>query len=102
MKFPIQSLYGFYRNAVRNPRYRWWIVLGTLVYLLSPFDISPDFMPILGQIDDFVLVSMLLTEVSSLAFEKFKSRGSNGLETENDPTTEKSAPAIDVKAVSVD
>ena len=88
MKFPIQSLYGFYRNAVRNPRYRWWIVLGTLVYLLSPFDI--------------VLVSMLLTEVSSLAFEKFKSRGSNGLETENDPTTEKSAPAIDVKAVSVD
>ncbi len=45
---------------------------------------------------------MLLTEVSSLAFEKFKSRGSNGLETENDPTTEKSAPAIDVKAVSVE
>jgi uncharacterized membrane protein YkvA (DUF1232 family) len=73
-----------------------------LVYLLSPFDISPDFMPILGQIDDFVLVSMLLTEVSSLAFEKFKARGSNGLETENESTTEKSAPAIDVKAVSVD
>ncbi len=55
MKFPIQSLYGFYRNAVRNPRYRWWIVLGTLVYLLSPFDISPDFLPILGEVDDFVL-----------------------------------------------
>ncbi len=102
MKIPIQSLYGFYRNAVRNPRYRWWIVLGTLIYLLSPFDISPDFLPILGEVDDFVLVSMLLTEVSSLAFEKFKSRGSNGLETENDPTTEKSAPAIDVKAVSIE
>lgn len=96
MKFPIQSLYGFYRNAVRNPRYRWWIVLGTLVYLLSPFDISPDFLPILGQIDDFVLVSMLFTEVSSLAFEKFKSRDSNGLETENEPASENSAPAIDV------
>ena len=77
-------------------------MLGTLVYLLSPFDISPDFLPILGEIDDFVLVSMLLTEVSSLAFEKFKSRGSDSLETENDPTTEKSAPAIDVKAVSVE
>ena len=102
MKFPVQSLYGFYRNAVRNPRYRWWIVLGTLVYLLSPFDISPDFLPILGEIDDFVLVSMLLTEVSSLAFEKFKSRGSDAVEAENESTGEQSAPAIDVKAVSVD
>ena len=102
MKFPVQSLYGFYRNAVRNPRYRWWIILGTLVYLLSPFDISPDFLPVLGEIDDFVLVSMLLTEVSSLAFEKFKSRGSDVLETENPTTERETAPAIEVKAVSVE
>jgi uncharacterized membrane protein YkvA (DUF1232 family) len=100
MKFPVQSLYGFYRNAVRNPRYRWWIILGTLVYLLSPFDISPDFLPILGEVDDFVLVSMLLTEVSSLAFEKFKSRSSGVLETEN--STTQTNPAIEVKAVSLD
>ncbi len=100
MKFPIQSLYGFYRNAVRNPRYRWWIILGTLVYLLSPFDISPDFLPILGEIDDFVLVSMLLTEVSSLAFEKFKSRQPDILVTKN--STTETSPVIDVEAVSID
>ena len=45
MKFNLQSLYGFYRNAIRNPKYRNWIILGTLIYVLSPFDISPDFFP---------------------------------------------------------
>ena len=57
MNFSIQSVYNWYRDTIRNPKYRWWIILGTLVYLLSPFDISPDFLPILGEIDDFVLSS---------------------------------------------
>lgn len=100
MKFPVQSLYGLYRNAVRNPRYRWWIILGTLVYLLSPIDISPDIIPIAGEIDDFILVTMLLTEVSQLAVEKFKSRQPNTIATE--PSTTQTDPAIEVKAVSID
>lgn len=68
------SIYNWYRNTLRHPKYRWWLVLGTLAYLLSPIDISPDFLPIVGQIDDVMLATLLVTEVSQLFIEKFKSR----------------------------
>jgi uncharacterized membrane protein YkvA (DUF1232 family) len=74
MKFPLASLYNLYRGALRNNRYRWWIILGTLVYLVSPLDISPDVFPIAGQIDDWMLVTLMLTEVSQLVWEKTKSK----------------------------
>ena len=67
------SIYNWYRNCIRNPKYRWWIILGTLVYLISPIDISPDFIPIAGALDDFVLVSLLVTEVSQLIMDRYKS-----------------------------
>lgn len=76
MSFSIQSLYNWYRNTVRNPKYRWWVVLATVVYLLSPFDISPDFLPIVGQIDDIALATLLISELSQMAIEYFKSRQS--------------------------
>ncbi|MFM2065069.1 MAG: hypothetical protein RLZZ507_4740, partial [Cyanobacteriota bacterium] len=25
MSFSIQSLYTWYRNVLRNPKYRWWV-----------------------------------------------------------------------------
>ena len=74
MKVSITSLYSWYRNTLRNSKYRWWIVLGTLAYLVSPFDIAPDFFPIVGQIDDFMIVTLLVTELSQLILDSFKSR----------------------------
>lgn len=68
------SIYNWYRNTLRHPKYRWWIIAGTLIYLVSPFDISPDFIPIVGEIDDVMLATLLVTEVSQLFLEKFKSR----------------------------
>ena len=73
MQVSITSIYNWYRNTLRHPKYRWWLVLGTLAYLLSPIDISPDFIPIVGQIDDVMLATLLVTEVSQLFIEKFKS-----------------------------
>lgn len=67
------SIYNWYRNTIRNPKYRWWLILGTLVYLISPIDIAPDFIPIVGVLDDFVLVSLLVTEVSQLVMDRYKS-----------------------------
>ncbi|MGF1512382.1 MAG: YkvA family protein [Elainellaceae cyanobacterium] len=49
-----------------HPRYRWLILLGSLLYVISPFDLSPDFVPILGQIDDFVVLVLLLSQVFRL------------------------------------
>ena len=74
MKFSISSIYDWYRQAIRHPKYGWWIVLGTLIYLISPFDISPDFIPIVGQIDDVMLAGLLIAEVSQIILEQYKSR----------------------------
>lgn len=101
MKFPLQALYGFYRNAIRNPKYRWWIVLGTLVYLLSPFDISPDMLPIAGQIDDVLLVTLMFTEVSTLLMEKLKRRDKDFEETVANDSTD-TPQTVDVDVVSMD
>ena len=93
MKISLTSLYNWYRNSIRNPKYRWWIILGTIVYLISPFDISPDFIPIVGELDDFVLVSLLVTEISQFALEKYKSRKQHQTAASNE--------TVDVKAETV-
>jgi uncharacterized membrane protein YkvA (DUF1232 family) len=63
---------NLFRQAVRNPKYRLWMIAGSLVYLLSPLDISPDVFPVLGWIDDGVVVTLLATEVSQLLLERRK------------------------------
>jgi len=98
MKINLQSLYGFYRNAIRNPKYRNWIILGTLVYVLSPFDISPDFFPLAGQIDDFFLLSIMLTEVSQMVLSSLK----NQKEKNSQSTENFTSKTVDVDAVSLD
>lgn len=103
MKFSVQSLYNWYRDLIRNPKYRWWVILGTLAYLASPIDIAPDFLPIVGQIDDFFLLSLLVSEVSGLVLEGWKARkGTADSQATNDSEGSTStASTIDVDAVSV-
>lgn len=36
------------------------ILLGTLIYVVSPIDFVPDFIPFIGQVDDILLVSLIL------------------------------------------
>jgi hypothetical protein len=57
---------------IRNPQYRWWIVLGTLAYLWSPIDILPDIFPIIGWIDDGLLATLLVSEISQLVLSRLK------------------------------
>jgi uncharacterized membrane protein YkvA (DUF1232 family) len=102
MKFSIQSLYTWYRNLLRNPKYRWWVVLGTLVYLVSPIDIAPDFIPIVGQIDDVFLLTLLVSEVSGLVIEGWKARKGNvGTEVADTEGSTSTGSTVDVDAVSV-
>ena len=96
---------NWYRRTLRNPKYRWWIILGSLVYLVSPLDISPDLMPIVGQIDDVAVLTLLISEIGQMLIERVQSRqgkqnnpaadGTNTSGTEQDNT-------VDVDAVSVD
>lgn len=101
MSFSIQSVYNWYRNTLRNPKYRWWIVLGTLAYLISPIDISPDFIPIAGQIDDVAIAALLVTEISQIALDYYKARKAKADEV-CDPTVDTAGDAtVEVNAVSV-
>jgi uncharacterized membrane protein YkvA (DUF1232 family) len=104
MKFSIESVYEWYRGLIRNPKYRWWVLLGTLVYFVSPIDVIPDIFPIVGQLDDVFLLTLLVSEFSQLLIEGFKSRqevkeAQNSASTSEDPS--KTAGTIDVDAVSV-
>ncbi|MDY7005121.1 MAG: YkvA family protein [Cyanobacteriota bacterium] len=103
MSFSIQSLYTWYRNTIRNPKYRWWIIAGTLAYVLSPFDISPDFIPVVGQIDDVAIVTLLVAEVSQMVVEYMKLRQGKDVavspDLNKDSTTTNAT--VDVDAVSV-
>lgn len=100
-------LHDLYRKALKHTKYRWVVIFGTLLYLVSPLDISPDVFPIIGWLDDGVVVSLLVTEVASLMSEQLQRKrkpGSNtdfvtesvAFDAESDAT-----PTITVEAVSV-
>lgn len=111
MNFSPQSIYAWYRQAIRNPRYRWLVILGTLAYIVSPFDILPDVIPFVGQIDDVMIVTILMAEVFQMAMERIKAPGSEGATAANpftEPAPSSTAEAavhgksvIDVDATSV-
>ncbi|MEO1148722.1 MAG: YkvA family protein [Cyanobacteria bacterium J06638_22] len=101
MKSPLHGLYDWYRATIRNPKYRWWIVLGTLAYLVFPFDIAPDFLPIVGQLDDALLVTLLFAEVSQVVIERVKAKKTEDGDTfaesvQDDPDS------VDVNAVVIE
>lgn len=48
------------RSLPRGVRVRLWLLVG---YLLSPIDIVPDFVPVVGYADDAVIVAVILRTV---------------------------------------
>lgn len=103
MNFSIQAVYNWYRNLLRNPKYRWWVILGTALYFISPIDIAPDFIPIVGELDDVFLLSLLVSEVSQMVIEGVKARKANreaSAPNAADGSTT-TASTVDVDAVSV-
>ena len=52
-----------YRLMVTDPRTPWLpriMLAAGIAYFLSPIDIIPDFVPLLGQADDLVIVGVLI------------------------------------------
>lgn len=91
------------RKVLRNPKYRFLAIIAGLVYFLSPIDIIPDAIPVLGWIDDGVIVSFLIAEVSQLMVDQIQARKKNN-PTQTETVRVDNIPVnnvIDVDAVSV-
>ena len=52
-----------YRLVLKHPKTPWLakLFLGlAIAYLLLPFDLIPDFIPVLGQLDDIIIIPVLV------------------------------------------
>jgi uncharacterized membrane protein YkvA (DUF1232 family) len=95
--FTVQSIYNWYREAMRHPQWRWLVIGGSLLYLVSPFDISPDIFPVIGWLDDGVIAGLLVAELSQIMMQRLKT-GKTTTETPPAATTATTAETVDVKA----
>ena len=62
----IPDCVGLVRGLIGDPRVprRWrWALAALLGYLVLPFDLVPDFLPVVGHVDDAVLVVVVLRGV---------------------------------------
>jgi uncharacterized membrane protein YkvA (DUF1232 family) len=56
------DIYALYK-AYRDPRVPWYvkiIILFLLGYFISPIDLIPDFIPVIGYIDDILIISLTI------------------------------------------
>lgn len=59
----LKAEFAFYRRLQKHPKTPMlakillWLAVG---YLLMPFDLIPDFLPIIGQLDELVIIPLLL------------------------------------------
>jgi len=88
----VERVYNWYRQTMRHSNYRWLLILGSLLYLLNPLDILPDTFPIIGWIDDSVVATLLVAEVSQLLLDRFKNNPNSASNSET--------KTIDVEVVS--
>ena len=59
MLFHLPSLIRLYWRLLRDPRVSPWpkaLLGGALAYVVLPFDLIPDVIPFVGEIDDLVVV----------------------------------------------
>ena len=59
----LKSEFNFYRRLQQHPqtpklaKALLWLAIS---YLLMPFDLIPDFLPVIGQLDEIVIIPILL------------------------------------------
>jgi uncharacterized membrane protein YkvA (DUF1232 family) len=63
------KLPGRLRGVAADPRTprraRWWLI-GLAIYIASPIDPIPDFLPVIGYLDELVLVPLILNKIRKM------------------------------------
>jgi uncharacterized membrane protein YkvA (DUF1232 family) len=99
MKRAVRSpLINWFTKLIRNSKYRWLVILGSLIYLVSPIDISPDVFPIIGWLDDGLLATIVVTELSQIALERKRNPRRKNTSVSEETARE---TIVDVDAVTV-
>lgn len=88
------AFYNWYRNTLRHPKYRWLIIGASLLYLFSPLDISPDLIPIVGQVDDVAVMMLLASEVTQMLVERIRDRKQKATSPAAEQTVDVSAESL--------
>ncbi len=97
----IEKVRHWYRKALRHSKYRWLVVFGSLLYLISPLDISPDVLPVIGWLDDGLIATLLITEVSQVLFEQLNASKTKQHRPEEEEEIDAGSTVVDVQAVSI-
>lgn len=72
--------------ALHNPEVPWYVKLMlflVIVYVISPVDLIPDFIPVLGVMDEIILVPLLVGCMIRLVPENVQQQGTNTITTAN-------------------
>lgn len=98
MRFFIEG----YRRLITHPRYGIWVILGSLLYLISPLDIAPDLLPIFGQIDDVALIVLMISAASQWFSQQFLASQPANSMADNQSEEGSFQQTIDIDAVEVE
>ena len=101
-KIGLQSVYSalllFYAYRRKDtPSWAKRIILGTLGYLLAPFDAIPDLSPIIGFTDDVGILSFGLVTIASFINEDVRGNAKEHLKKWFGEYDEKELESIDAK-----
>lgn len=90
-----RRVFQWFVNLIRHSRYRWLVIFGSLIYLISPIDVIPDVLPLVGWIDDGALATIVITELTQLVLAERRKRTASQQSTVADPQNES---VVDVEA----
>jgi len=85
-KGPIAKIWDYVTSLwqmIKDPNAAWGskaLGIGALLYLVSPLDAIPDFVPFFGLTDDVGVITAVVTSLS-IALSKYKKNNQNLLET---------------------
>ncbi|HVU11491.1 MAG TPA: DUF1232 domain-containing protein [Phototrophicaceae bacterium] len=77
-------------KLLRDPRAPWWakaFLVLPFIYVISPIDLIPDFIPVLGQLDDLGVIFLGLRVFESLVPKYIVDEHRAALDQRDDPNT---------------